>query len=620
MRISKPKQTAEYKIYSSIEERNNASGKFENGQEVKVLDASGDSNIKIGWAIYKYDKESNQFDLLEKEVQPIIPKPTIINTDEFSIFKNANKLSVPEAMFACRTNMRILEDFDFDLSFDGKNMQLTPVGGARTIKIAYDGVIKYLSIMSQKLSFSVFDNKGKGKRVHWEVDANVSDTDILSTYMVFTTNDLGSPVLVKPKSYDYQIPIMQVSVFVPANMSAPKAKDFVIHKYWKKALAPAEERIIIPKIPIENTDQIVLSKNTSVKTSLDNFIDLDSVLTFKNEWKLMQDFELNIECGNTLYIRAGAANDEFKEIPVSTPEGTKYLNISFWTMSAGIYPDASLGSLVNYHVMASIYDDLQNKISGNEGMLNPDGRPLDLGVTGSNMVCIATVQVEKPASAQPFNANSLKVFKHYKKALAPAEERIIIPEIPVNPTVIEADHYTIKHTRDSDLKPLTLVNPLGFRCYHPSVKFLTDFDFDFEFSNTQIKIKPRNGTGGALKLSVQVEIAGIVRYCKIQYWQVNTSLFDSSAKEFHWLVSADIKDTEDETANGMITRTDPDGRVIIVKPHSSSVTSIPIMQLRCVKPVGSSSLNSDKLYVYKYWKSALAPFDELMQNYKERNP
>ena len=105
MRISKPSTTGEasYEIYENIALRDQASEKMEDGQEVKVLDASGDPNIKKGWAIYKFSKESNLFDLLEKEEKPIIPAPTIINTDEFTIFKTENdKLLVPEAMFGAR--------------------------------------------------------------------------------------------------------------------------------------------------------------------------------------------------------------------------------------------------------------------------------------------------------------------------------------------------------------------------------------------------------------------------------------------------------------------------------------------------------------------------------------
>ncbi|WP_461632025.1 hypothetical protein [Labilibaculum euxinus] len=217
MRISKPSTTGEssYEIYKNIALRDQASEKMEDGQEVKVLDASGDPNIKKGWAIYKFSKESNLFDLLEKEEKPIIPAPTIINTDEFTIFKTENdKLLVPEAMFGARVDIRILEDFDFSLSYDGKDMQLVPFGGIRTIPVMYGGTKRFLTISNQRLSFALFDNRGKGKRVNWVINANISDTDVLVTTPVTGYYDSGETVPVKPNLSNVQLQIMQVSVLV----------------------------------------------------------------------------------------------------------------------------------------------------------------------------------------------------------------------------------------------------------------------------------------------------------------------------------------------------------------------------------------------------------------------
>lgn len=428
MRISKPSTTGEasYEIYQNIALRNQASEKMEDGQEVKILDASGDPNIKNGWAIYKFSKESNLFDLLEKQEQPIIPAPTIINTDESTIFKTENdKLVVPEAMFGTRVDMRILEDFDFSLSYDGKDMQLVPIGGVRTIPVMYGDAKRFLTISNNKLSFALFNNKGKGKRVNWVVNATVSDTNEPVTTQVTGYIDTGETVPVKPNSSDIQLQIMQVSVLVPYNGSAPKVKDFRIHKYWKKALVPAEERIAIPEQGAVNVDNVTLFK--TILSEKETIFAPALSITHPANFRILKDFDFtyNIDktfTGDKTYLDINVIGGN-QHIPVMVDGVRKYMSI---TGEGVVLPDLFNTQFVNkwvYFIMQAVISDTEDTTHPLGTVYESDGSAmLATPYPDSTAFNFMQVGIKVNADGETLDLKNVHVFKYWKNALASINE------------------------------------------------------------------------------------------------------------------------------------------------------------------------------------------------------
>ena len=55
-----------------------------------------------------------------------------------------------------------------------------------------------------------------------------------------------------------------------------------------------------------------------------------------------------------------------------------------------------------------------------------------------------------------------------------------------------------------------------------------------------------------------------------------------------------------------------------IKPQSNYMVTLGVIKVYI--PLDEEQFDYSKVIIYKYWKNVLATCDELMQDYKERNP
>lgn len=603
MRISKPSTTGEtsYEIYQNIALRDQASEKMEDGQEVKVLDASGDPNIKKGWAIYKFSKKSNLFDLLEKQEQPVIPAPTIINTDEFTIFKTTNdKLVVPEAMIGSRVEIRILEDFDFSMKYDGKDILLKPIGGTRSIPIMYGERKRFLTICNYELSCEQFNNKGKGKRVNWVIVANVSDTNETITTQITKFTRSGKPVDVKPNSNDIQLQIMQVSVLVPPNGSAPRPESFIIHKYWKKALAPAEERIKPEAVKIDN---YTIEKNGDILTVP------ASLNPIRHNYTIRKNFQLDLNFDDKNFIRVtprGANAKGFLEIPIEISSTGELYKLQLGTVDLPVSAFAGSPEVAHFGIMANI-SEVKTACTY---IVEADGSPIKLQPKQTDQkICIAQVRAKLPVNTDGWKEEFVTMWRYWETALLETFGETFV------------DGYGAEHIENNGLKQITSMGAMTPNYYN--LRYFQDFDFDFKViydktnNSFNVSAQPIGGARTIKATRAITDANGIVQGKETLYPSINMidGTFNDPEKGKYYYFHFGSNMPSADTLQLMTTTI---SLIPTIRPQSNYMVTYGVIKIYI--PKDGEQFDYGKVYLYRYWRNALASFDELMQDYKKRNP
>jgi hypothetical protein len=610
MRISKPKgQTADYKLYDTIALRDADKANLINGQEVKVLDASGDPAIKSGWAIYKFDKESGFFDLIEKEEQP---KDLVL--DNKTIFSNVTRtsmLNAPELANPFREDIRILQDFDISaiVNVATKRIEVRINGGMEQVDIPIQTVdgIKYLALrgfdyFSSEIKSSMY---GKGKFAHVPIQALIKNTKGEAVHtMSHSTPEDGQPVLVIPRDSlkDRWVYIAQLRIDLPYASHWPWSGEMVtVYKYWKRALAPAEQRIIIPKMPtipafpdVQKMDTNCFSKlqYSEVLTNPDVF-DI-----FPLDCKILEDFDFDIKASDTvqtieLTLRNGTPN--FKNIPVQTSAGIRYLHPTSFNCSQK--SGAKAGELVHWMVEFKITDEKTEWLSSSIGGFT-DGK-FSTPKTGDilrDSILALTVRAKQPSAGQPFDPKYITVFKHYKKALAPAEERIVIPE-PTAPQAVEIDNYTIEKNGAVLTVPASL-NPIRHN-YTIRKNFQLDLNFD---DKNSIRVTPRGADENGF-LQIPIEKDGIVFALQLGTVDLPVSAFAGSPEMVHFGIMAKVEsDQAPKVACEYLV--EADGSPIKFVPSPTDLR-ICIAQVRAKLPVNTDGWREEFVTMWRYWETAL---------------
>ena len=516
MRISKPRTEVSgetnYLLFNDIQERNAAKEEFKNGEEIKVIDASGDSNIGAGWAIYKYDKENDSFDLLEKEEQPIIPN--VIPPDNITIKVVDNKLEA----------------------------QLPEIPESEKIKADDSSIIDY--------QFAGADYKV-----------------------------LGVPDSYNP--FDERFKILEDFDFKFENYESSG-----IHKI---------------KIEAENKGQIKVKVNGVIKylTLHQWTIDFESLRTSESA-------EVG---GHVYFILKGSVTNTETFAPHSSAANLSYL----------------LDQKISYNAASQI---------------------------------LFSARIELPGDGQPYDLATLKVWKHWKKALVPAEKRVNyeipeipnvippdnitikvvdnklqaqLPEIPEIPNVIPPDNITIKVV-DSKLQAqlpeiLESVKPdeksiyydangklLSFESMYTNqhhFRVFEDFDYQVEIvSESTIRISPRLGNRIVKASKFGNDLHLHLNHVNIIIQQQNRNKWQ------HWRIVCKLTGTDIETLQPVQLKY-YDDKPVSLYPSENYAASV--FYLRVFIPE-SGQINETDVQAYQLHKKYLGTFDELMQNYKQRNP
>ncbi|MBI9035464.1 MAG: hypothetical protein JEZ03_13440, partial [Bacteroidales bacterium] len=265
MRISKNNDDEGLKTFNNIALRDEASETFNDGDLIKVIDASNDPNIKSGWAIYRYQISSKSYDLIEKEEQETIEIFVPDGRTTTEGFKNTdgnNKILVPDLWDIYKPDVKLLEDFDYDIVvkyWGGKNkLVLTPKGlGDKqfiTIPVETAEGKKFLYLSELDLTNGGFN--GGVTNVHWYVSGFLRDTDQdTDTFMSYGFDKEGRcPEFSKLYGgSDNQLPLFIVRAELGEINGFNTFGNIHSFKLWKKHVTtPAAPATEIEPIALDN--------------------------------------------------------------------------------------------------------------------------------------------------------------------------------------------------------------------------------------------------------------------------------------------------------------------------------------------------------------------------------
>ncbi len=626
----------QYWQFGTYQQMTTAKNTIPSGSTVKVLDASYDPQVKSGAAFYLTDANSSyvSFKLMCKENQ--------LHADAVSIFQDDHlKLQVPSSFISHSVNTRILEDFDYTMKFDTDHFVLAPVGGVRTVPISFNGVVKYMTLQSYDLYFDRFDNGGKGKRVNWTIQAYIRNTeDIVNTKQIGKRDD-GGINDVEPLSIDTSMITMQVSALIPSDNSNPREEDFTIHKYWKKALAPVEERFTPEAASHEHSytqpDGTTIKFNSEGKleaqfptpeeqtaVQIDNYtIEKNGVVLtvpaalnpIRHNYTIKKDFQLDFDFNDKTFIKVtprGADENGFLQIPIEIASSGQIGYLKLGSVNLPVSAFTGNPEFIHFGIIAHVHGtDLENVVC--EYVFESDGSPIKYKPTQVDQkICIAQIRAKKPINTDGWLEQFVTVWKYWKAAVS--EESSGAPAV---------DGYGVEYIDLNGVKTLSSVGGMTSNYY--TLRYLQDFDFDFKAifnHDTGNLIFVANPVGGnkvikATRTGGHTDGSSLPKQTHfVSVKTLDTQLNGLERGKCHYLrFGSSMPTVEPSSPQNMFSHVSPEPDI---KPNNNYLVNYGIVKIYIPK-VGEA-FDHGKIYIYKYWKSALATFDELMQDYQQRNP
>jgi len=617
MRLSKASETAktqDYLVFETIADRNLAKDTLENGQEIKVLDASGDENIKSGWAIYKYDKQTDIFDLVEKSEQPNIPNPDGITVEPIL----DDKLRVVTAL-ENYSHLMIMEDFQMKAEYNVYVKQIKiypdPYPIRKMIPAKMYGNDRTFGVKNINITISGYTDLIQGKTFYAAIYSKLVQDDSNQMNYKLGLGTFPDLSFLDPEN-DVLLAIIKLPI--PSNIEDTDKNSLVLHNIYKKAIAPAEQRIKIPGIPEIKADDSSIIECTYQGDDNKTFGSPENYNPFDERFKFLEDFDFkfeNYQSGGVETIKMTANNP--RQIKVNVNGVVKYLTLNFWVVdfqnmrtSAG----AKTGDYIYFRLNAGVK---------NTEVFSPHSSSSNLGYItdakttyGSPNQILFSARVKLPDEGQEYDLTTLKVWKHWKKALAPAEERIIIPE-PTAPEAVNIDNYTIEKTGDILTVPASL-NPIRH-----NYTIRKNFQLDLNFDNKEfIRVTPRGADENGF-LQIPIEKDGIVFALQLGTVDLPVSAFAGSPEMIHFGIMAKVESSQaPKVACEYIV--EADGSPIKFEPSPTDL-QICIAQIRAKKPVNTDGWREEFVTMWRYWETVLletfseTPVDSYGTEYIENN-
>jgi hypothetical protein len=573
MRIKKGKEDASLKTFATIAARDLEMKIFGDGDLIKVTDASADPEISSGWAIYRYSKGEQTFDLIEKEEKE--KELTFDHKTIFPMLTSVERMNVPELSNPFSEDIRILEDFDLSavVNIASRRIEFRINGELEQIDIPIqttDG-IKYLALKGfDYLSSEIPSSRyGKDGFVHIAIKALIKNTrgESVSTMSHQTPTD-GNPVVVIPRDSlsDGWVYIAQVRVDLPfMSHWAWDGQMTTVYKHWKRALIPAEQRVK-PKLTIA---------------------DFNAMPAFVENIKIMDDFDLTFKntAINTLRVDIKFGDYRYKLTnKIRTPEGIKFIGVSgcnrAWDISNDVPRD------VYFTVGTQIYDEA-------DGYAKYLRFTEDVGATGFKViqpanpvnfdtVPLAQVRVRNLGNGLGLDLDSIVVVKHFKQSVS---------------HTLAPDNKTIARGGNGELLIPSLWNPIK------NAYLLESFDFEAVQVEKGIQLKM---VGGKRNIPIMTSLG--IRWIGITEPTFSFKYGEAPEKgsTYRWGIMWKLSDDENTVPNGHQLSagagltdqqafgggTDPKDR----NPY--------FLQVSCVVPSNTASLTAKDFTIYKFWKNA----------------
>ncbi|WP_372755995.1 hypothetical protein [Labilibaculum sp.] len=225
-----------------------------------------------------------------------------------------------------------------------------------------------------------------------------------------------------------------------------------------------------------------------------------------------------------------------------------------------------------------------------------------------NEILIGIVKVPVPDSLQDVDTSKIVFHKLWKKALVPAEQRIVVPEA----SSYILDEVTLFETTLSE--ETKIFAPALCQTHNANFRILEDFDFTYSVGKTYTGDKTflRVAPIGGLR-NIPIMDNGIRRYMSIaQESIIMPDLFNTNfVNEWkYFTLTATVSDS-DGAVNPLSTEYETDGSAMLVTPFVTN-GSFRFMQIGVKFNADGETVDFQKdLKTFKYWKNALAPFSEL---------
>ena len=515
--------------------------------------------------------------------------------DGITIAKDShNFLHIPEHHNPL-INGFLLEDFDYEVQkIEGKDsikLQLMNNDGKlmKNIPVQTTDGIKYIGVGSPTIDLATTSGAEAGKIYRWTYGFKIAaDKDAtVNGWVTYGGDSFGFDARRREDpATATQFPLLVISLKVPRVTGNVKAEDFKIYKLWKNCLAPAEQRLSLEGTPPDGlTVEPVLDDKLRVIPAMENYSHI----------KIMQDFTMKAEYSSVVkQIKIYPDPNQHTDIPAKLYSNDRTFRIKNTAVSINVWANMIQGKTMYVAFYSSLVSDGSDKFSYKVGLGKfPDLSSLD----PVNDVLLSVIKLPIPDDINNTDASKLVLHNIYKKALAPAEERInITPEIPV-------DKYTIDKNFQGQLSIPAL--QIGHKV---NMFLLKDFDFNISAAGSDITIIPRVGNQ-----AIPILVDGVRKYMRVAYWPLGTDLFGSNmaGKWAYWTVGATITDTE-TTSGGMTTYTQPSGAMVEFRPDDVISKARILTVLAYIPDTGQGeSWDLSKIYMFKHWKDMLAPFDEL---------
>ena len=328
-----------------------------------------------------------------------------------------------------------------------------------------------------------------------------------------------------------------------------------------------------------------------------------SIQTHRANFTILEDFGLKFSVGETytgsktfLLVEPDGGK---RFIPVMSNGVKKYMNlIGEHVLMNDIFGASFAGNWKYFTLRAIITDTTDADIKNLGTSYENTGEPMQVfPYPLESQYYFVQIGVKFNADGKTIDdMRNIKIMPYWKQAL----------DLGAIPTF---DANTIDRSQVSEFSNQFSV-PEAMHGTRQDQIILKDFDFDFSHDKDTKLISMNIRGGGGFK-AIPILVNGVRKYIHLNNCSFDMSNFGFGFDRFHFAVSAPIRDTDVYSSNGMTNQYNgTDGSVSDVRP-SKFDSAITIFQVSGTMPEFGQELAKHAFSVHKYWKKALAPFNDL---------
>jgi len=567
MRLKKPCTRGNQDItFDTIEKRNKAINTLVDGDLVKVLDASKDPNISRGWAIYRFTFETQTFDLIEKQEKDKIPTPdtNILAHDDLTIVKNQEDKLTSFHDLNHGVHFKFPNQIQMNFEAD-RNGEVRIIWSGNKDNIdTWSATGMEFKLKLQNISISPyslaknFDDYGK------------------THYMVIKACMSSS---YRPSSYDYQTDFPDIGIISGGRekyltiavvkfvfddykiLDTKKTQVSHIYKHGQSLHIPTPYTPTKPKTYEEITSRDAAAGNDEIEIG-ETVQVLDA----------SRDFE--VESGWAWYRMATDGGfDLISKQPIKPEVQEPYTPPTPKTFSNIFTRDVSTKK-IRYGEIFKVLN----------------------------------------ASDDPEVSSGWAWYRKVSKGIFELISKEVVSKDPEPSIRVYPDNYSIEEYDINNGERPTFAVIDAMKSFRHDQILLADFDYKVEYVDytDSFLFKPNK------QRKIPIMIGDTRKYLVVAAGGVKRHHLPSDATKAYFTIEASIVDTIDDPKNtiGILYGTTCDQ----VRPYpKDSNYSIKLFQVRVDIPPLGGTIDTEKIYMCKYWKHALAPFDDLM-DYRIANP